>query len=288
MSEMRGRTIELWVEERVGQPAVNPIMRELLDGLATDGAQVVVRVPEWQISDPDALLGEPPPDLVLLKTATTLGLSLAVAGERNGGSFLNRAAASLRANDKPAVVARLAAAGLPVPDTWLVNALGHVDSAPIHSATGWVVKPARGVHGQGVELHEHFPSAIGRIDAGAATTGWVVDDGVRMVQTRIGADEPDIKVYVAGERCCAGAKAFGRDSFQQDEISARPLDAAVEEVVRAAGALLGLRCFGVDLRFSDGQPVIIDVNPFPGYRGFREVVPALRHEIERALDGAAR
>lgn len=287
MNNMYGRSIELWVEQRDGQPAVNPVMLALLDGLVADGARVVVHVPEQQVSDPHTLLSHPPPDLVLLKTATTLGLSLAVAGERMGGRFLNPALASLRANDKPAVVARLAAAGLPVPDTWLVTSLSAMDQPlwrPASGTTGWVVKPARGVHGQGVEFHEQFPTEIGETDEEPSTAGWVVDDGVRMVQMRIGGDEPDVKAYVAGECCFAGEKAFGSDSFRTDEISARPLDASVEAVVHAAGALLGLRCFGVDLRFRDGEPVIIDVNPFPGFRGFPAAVPALRHEIDRALD----
>ncbi len=54
----------------------------------------------------------------------------------------------------------------------------------------------------------------------------------------------------------------------------------------AVGEALKLRCFGVDLRFLDGRPVIIDANPFPGYRGFPDAVPALRGEIERALKHA--
>jgi hypothetical protein len=57
-------------------------------------------------------------------------------------------------------------------------------------------------------------------------------------------------------------------------------------MVLAAGETLGLRCFGLDLRYEGGRPTIIDANPFPGYRGFPEAVPALRSEIERSLSEA--
>jgi len=281
-SEVRGRTIELWVEQRDGRPAVNPVMRALLDSLLADGAHISVRVPEQRVATPSTILGDQAPDLILLKTATTLGLSLAVAGERMGGHFLNSAHASMRANDKPAVVARLAAAGLPVPETWMVTSSDSM-TAPVATPTGWVSKPARGIHGAGVELHDRFPTAIGAADNAVPTAGWVVDDGVRMVQTRIGRDEADLKVYVAGDRSFAGEKVFGSDSYQQDDISERTLEASVEAIVRAAGEVLGLRCFGVDLRFRDNQPVIIDVNPFPGYRGFPDAAQTLRGEVERAL-----
>jgi hypothetical protein len=42
----------------------------------------------------------------------------------------------------------------------------------------------------------------------------------------------------------------------------------------------------VDLRFESGRPVIIDANPFPGYRGFPEAVGTLRAEVEWVLEAA--
>jgi ribosomal protein S6--L-glutamate ligase len=60
------------------------------------------------------------------------------------------------------------------------------------------------------------------------------------------------------------------------------LDTEQRDIVRAAGEALGLRLFGVDLRADAGAPVVIDVNPFPGFRGFPEAMPALLAEIDRA------
>jgi glutathione synthase/RimK-type ligase-like ATP-grasp enzyme len=289
VSRLAGRRIELWVEARDGDAAVNSVMRALLDDLAAAGALVSVRVPEHEVVDAGQALTLRA-DLVLLKTATTLGLSLAVADEAAGCCFLNPAWATLRAHDKAGTAARLAAAGLPVPMSFL-HAPAAADEVTMvrasRAAGAWVSKPARGVHGQGVAVHATLAAALEQIAAQdpGARAPYLVDDGTWLLQSRIGSrNEPDSKVYVAGEALFAGLKAFGPGSFARDDIEPCALSRAATEVVRAAGEALGLRCFGVDLRFERGSPVIVDANPFPGYRGFPAAVPALRSEVERALD----
>ena len=280
---IRAARIELWVEERGGEPAVNPVMRDLLGSLAADGAAVSVLVPEREVFDP---LDASSADLVLLKSATDLALSRAVAGERSGTLFLNAARATLGVHDKAATVARLAAAGLPVPKTFLFQP----DEEIIRPGAGgrWVVKPVRGVHGRGVSFHEGGSFAV---PAEAGEEGaFVADDGVRLLQGRVGGEEADVKVYVANGICFAGRKRFSASSYRTDEIVPIALDPETETegIVRAAGEALGLSCFGVDLRFDGEGPFIIDANPFPGYRGFPGAVGALRAEVERALGAACR
>jgi ribosomal protein S6--L-glutamate ligase len=283
VNSLSRKHIELWVEARGVVPAINPIMRVLVQDLEASGAMVDVRVPEHEVVDPRSLLDASPPDLVLLKSATTLSLSLALADESLGVKFLNGARDTLRAHDKAATVARLAAAGLPVPETFLVQPGTNGKVPPSGAGGAWVAKPTRGVHGRGVAVYPEFPAAF---DAGATLEddgSYVVDDGTRLLQRRIGGPEDDVKVYVAGERIFAGFKTFGPESYAANEIEAMTLDARTEEMIQAVGEALNLRLFGVDLRFEDGEPVIIDANPLPGYRGFREAIPALRAEIERAL-----
>lgn len=279
---LEGRRIELWVEARGGAAAVNPIMQALLAELAAGGAAVSVRVPEQELIDPWQHLKGRRPDLVLLKTATTLGVSLAVADEAGGVSFLNGARVTLRAHDKAAAIARLAAAGLPVPATFLCNPPAGLTALPRLSGA-WVTKPTRGVHGRGVVVHEGFPAALAEPEPLDPGRSYVVDDGTRLVQQRVGGDDADVKVYVAGDVCFAGRKPFSLESYAEDRIEPFPLDPGLAKLVLEAGGALGLRCFGVDLRFEDGRPAIVDVNPFPGYRGFPAAVRALRSEIERAL-----
>lgn len=284
MTSLVGRRIELWVEPRGAAPAVNPVMRRLLDDLRSRRAAVSVRIVEHDPIDLMHLPDEPSPDLVLLKTATSLGLSRALADEASGVRFLNGARATWRASDKAATVARLAAAGLPVPVTFLGGGTRDVRGRSPSLAGSWVTKPVYGVHGRGVVVHPAFPSAIETPAVPDAPGSLVIDDGTLLVQQRIGDDEVDVKVYVANGQCFAGRKGFDRASYASDDIEPYALDRASRDAVLAAGETLGLRCFGVDLRFRGLSPVIIDVNPFPGYRGFPAAVPALRFEIERRLE----
>jgi ribosomal protein S6--L-glutamate ligase len=284
MSSPAGRRIELWVEARGGRPAINPVMLALLEDLADAGAVPAVRVLEQEIVDPGQGRAALSPDLVLLKTATTLALSVAVADEALGVPFLNAAHASLRAHDKAATVARQAAAGLPVPTTFLLAPTTEPVVPPRDTRGEWVSKPTRGVHGRGVAVHPRFPRML---DATAGPSGpgsYVVDDGSRLLQRRVGGDAADVKVYVAGDWLGAGRKAFGPDSYATDRVERCSLDRATVDVVRGVGEALGLRCFGVDLRLDGERAVVIDANPFPGYRGFPDAVAALRSEIERALE----
>lgn len=272
------------MEERGGEPAVNPVMQALLEALAGDGAAVSVRVPEHEVFDP---IGEHCADLVLLKSDTDLALSRAVADEMGGARFLNGALATLHVHDKAAAVARLAATGLPVPKTFLFQP-GLNDAVQTDMGGRWVVKPVRGVHGCGVSLHEGVVSAFAVAAEPDSNSSFVADDGSRLLQRRVGGDEADVKVYVADGRCFAGSKHFSVLSYETDKIEPVALDPETERIVLAAGEILGLSCFGVDLRFGGEGMVIIDANPFPGYRGFPEAVEALRAEVERALETACR
>ena len=275
-----GRRIELWVEERDGTPAVNPTMQGLLDELAADGADVRVVVPEWEVIGIGIGTGEPVPDLVMLKSATSLALSRAFAAERRGVRFLNGAWSSWRAADKAATIARLAAGGLPVPATYLNMPSASASPPPPDHGGEWVSKPVIGVHGRGVSLHEAFPDTL---STDPLPPAYVVDDGTRLVQRRVGAEEADIKVYVAGGRCFAARKGFHAESYRSSDVEPMTLPPSWTEVVLAAGAALGLRCFGVDLREGERVVAVIDVNPFPGYRGFPDAVAALRGDVDAVL-----
>jgi ribosomal protein S6--L-glutamate ligase len=259
-------------------------MQALLEALARDGAAVSVRVPEHEVFDP---LGERYADLVLLKSDTDLALSRAVANEMGGARFVNGARATLHVHDKAVAVARLAAARLPVPKTFLFRP-GLEDAVQTGVGGRWVVKPVRGVHGCGVSFHEGVVSALAVPAETDSNESFVADDGTRLLQRRVGGDEADVKVYVADGRCFAGKKHFSVLSYETDKIEPVALDGETERMVLAAGEILGLSCFGVDLRFGGERMVIIDANPFPGYRGFPDAVEALQAEVERALETACR
>jgi ribosomal protein S6--L-glutamate ligase len=82
----------------------------------------------------------------------------------------------------------------------------------------------------------------------------------------------DIKVWVIGDDLSAARRRSALESL--DKSSDEHLDPAdlPPEWIRAArdaGAALGLRLYGVDLLITGGRPVVVDINPFPGFRGAR-------------------
>jgi ribosomal protein S6--L-glutamate ligase len=275
MAALAGAVIELSVEERCGRAAVNPVMRIVLDALRGRGARVTVCVAEREAMRP----GTPGPraDLVLLKTTTPLALGRAEAAERGGQRHVNGAGATVRAADKAAVLGALTAHGVPVPDTWLV-----APGAPtVLEAAGdgpWVVKPVLGIHGAGVAVHSTLAAALEDCAQRPGASGSL------LLQRHVGGGDPDVKVYVAGTAVHACHKRFSESSFEQDTVEPTTLDPAAEAAVLACGRALGLELFGVDLRLdADGRPTVIDVNPFPGFRGFRSAVEPILERVERAL-----
>ena len=187
LSSLAGRRIELWVEGRGGVAAINPVMRALVRDLEAAGATVDVRVPEHEVVDHRYLLVARPPDLVLLKTATTLSLSLALADETQGVKFLNSARDTMRVHDKAATVARLAAAGLPVPETFLLQPGANGEVPPSGAGGAWIAKPTRGVHGRGVAGYPEFPAALDALANLGDGGSYVVDDGTRLVHVTLTA-----------------------------------------------------------------------------------------------------
>jgi ribosomal protein S6--L-glutamate ligase len=80
----------------------------------------------------------------------------------------------------------------------------------------------------------------------------------------------DIKVWVIGADMSAARRRSALTST--DKTSDELLDPAglPEDWTRAArdaGAALGLQLYGVDLLITQGRPIVVDVNPFPGFRG---------------------
>jgi len=273
MSALDGCRIALWVEERDGRAAVNPVMQDLLAALRADGAATRVRVIERRTAGPRSDSGQ---DLILLKSFGPLARSLALASEHRGQRFLNGAAATVRTGDKAAVVARLAAAGLAVPVTWLrdVGLVREPRSSRVAgwSRRGWFTKPVDGVHGAGVQSHS-APVAPSRHSGSG---------GPELVQVAVGSGA-DLKVYVAGDAVFVARKAFAPGSFTSDAIERIAADPEVIRIARCAGEALELDCFGLDLRSGDDGPVIVDANAFPGFRGFPDAIPALRSLVHASL-----
>jgi ribosomal protein S6--L-glutamate ligase len=62
------------------------------------------------------------------------------------------------------------------------------------------------------------------------------------------------------------------------------LPGEVADLARAAGSAFGLELYGVDVLVGESGPVVVDVNPFPGFRRFPSAAKALATQIVRRVE----
>jgi len=222
----------------------------------------------------------PPWDLVVLKSGSAAALHLAAAAEGHGIASVNTSDATRTVRDKLATAAILRRAGLPVPRTylaWLGTASTGTALARLAGLSGsdsWVVKSARGWHGNGV----WFVKGVGLLALAMS-----LPEGPYLVMEHVDHSGDDLKVFVAGPWMDAIERRFPATSIadKRGRRAALPPDVAVAS--RRVGELLGLRCYGCDFVCGPANWTLVDVNAFPGYKGAAEAPEALVTEIESAV-----
>lgn len=252
-----------------GSPArLNPIIAEACARLQERGVDVAVRFPEEELLRVDTLAVDA--DLYVLKSSTSLALSLATMLDRLGGRLLNRLRASIAARDKLLAAATLARAGIPAPRSLVagqpVQLAGELAAGPL------IVKPYRGAYGRGVAVAD-APTSL---PAAAAHPELV------FAQEFLTNARTDLKVFAIGDELFAVRKAFAEDSFLHAGQPAH-LSPDVEAIVHRVGQAFGLELYGVDLAEDEDGVQVFDVNFFPGYRGVPDAARRLADYIAGAL-----
>jgi ribosomal protein S6--L-glutamate ligase len=210
-----------------------------------------------------------PPDVVLLKARSPRAREVARTAERAGSLVVNSPAATEAALDRSVTAETLDRAGVAAPRSWYVPALRHLAYGP---ALPWplVVKSRTSSRRDLVRL------VAGRDELVEMLPEW--GDEPVVAQEFAVNDGFDIKVWVIGADLSAARRRSALEST--DKSSDELLDPAAlpEDWTRAArdaGAALGLKLYGVDLLITDGRPIVVDINPFPGFRGAHQPADAL-------------
>jgi ribosomal protein S6--L-glutamate ligase len=206
---------------------------------------------------------------VLLKSRSAEARRVAETAELAGSVVVNSPAATTAALDRAATAEALDRAGVPAPRSWSVRAmrdLAYGEPLP------WplVIKSRISSRSDFVRL------VSSREELVALLPEW--GDEPVVAQEFAANDGFDIKVWVIGADLSAARRRSALES--SDKSSDELLDPAdlPEEWTRAArdaGAALGLQLYGVDLLITEGRPVVVDVNPFPGFRGARQPAESL-------------
>lgn len=239
-------------------------MPAMVEHLRSGGAQVrFVHPDEGDQPGLDA-------DLAVLKAKTPAALDLAADYDRAGVACFNPYAVTLLCRDKIATTRALEEAGVPVPTTWAVDdareLAAHLADGPL------IVKPFRGSQGEGIVV-VRSEAELAAIDHG---------DDVVLAQRYLAPDGRDRKIYRIGEEVFCVERIWPPVTYEDKLGRLVELPEHVEQVARACGDALGIDTYGVDIIEHHGEPFVVDLSSFPGFKG---VPDAGRRLAERVLAG---
>jgi hypothetical protein len=223
------------------------VMDAALEALANQGAAVAAM-------DADALQpSDPRPSVVLTMAQSERALRILAAWEASGTRILNSVGAVRNCYRKP-LIARLQAAGMPLPNGRVV---------PVAEAGDLL---AGGDHGRlwikRGDVHAMQPGDVVSVasprEAGVAL-GHFRRNGVTEVLVQAHASGPVVKFYGIGPG--AFFRAYASDG---SDVSASVT--ALRSLAAAAAAAVGLDVYGGDAVLPpDREPVLIDLNDWPSF-----------------------
>jgi len=171
--------------------------------------------------------------------------------------------------DKYLSLAILAAAGLPVPKTVVVQDAAAAQRAWEELGGDCVVKPLFGSRGRGIHRGQ---------SAAAVALAVAANGGVAYLQEFLPHAGWDVRALVVGEEVVgirreAAAGGWITNLARGGMGLPIELPLAWEELARRAARAVGASLAGVDLvPLADGRVVVLEVNAVPGWRGLEEAV----------------
>lgn len=228
-----------------------------------------VSASELLLDDCDAILVRTMPPGSLEQVVFRMDCLLVL--ESRGVTVLNPPRAVECAVDKYLCTARLAAAGLPVPETAVCESSDAALEAFARLGGDVVVKPIFGSEGRGIlrvsdpDLALRTFRTLERLQAVLYLQRFVPHAGF------------DVRVLVLDGRVIGGMRRSNPHDFRTNV--ARQAQALPHEVTdleaglaRRSTAAVGARIAGVDLLYDrNGECLVIEVNAVPGWRAFQRV-----------------
>ena len=223
--------------------------------------------------------GKPVEDLDIViprlsRTTAQYGEEVVAHFEWVGIPVINRSKAIATARHKFRSLRILAQHGLPIPPSLTVGSAAFLENAVAEMGDyPFILKPFHGTHGRGVMLLDtpiSLNSAVGALCD--FHHDYVIQSFVKE------ANGVDIRVLVVGDEAIGAMKRSAPLGEFRANIHKGATGEAVtlpEEYVRLAikaTAALELEIAGVDLLETDEGPVVLEVNPSPGFEELQSVI----------------
>jgi ribosomal protein S6--L-glutamate ligase len=228
-------------------------MSEVARHLEEWGATVDVIYPEEQLSNLERI--RPSHDLYLLKSRTALTLSYAGVLHWAGATILNPYPVASMMRDKIVATKVLKLAGVPVPETFVTSDpklfASLLDSGPI------IVKPYRGSRGHGI----HIVWDVDELD------DLTTEGGVIFAQRYYQPDGKDRKIFCIGGQFFGVRRPWPARSYEEKAGEPFSVTPALRQIAERVGQAFGIELYGLDIIEHDGEPIVVDVSAFPGFKG---------------------
>lgn len=256
------------ISTRKGADHRSLLMEDVAARLGARGVVVETVYPEERVVELGAVQVEH--DLYLLKTGTDAGLAYAGLLHEGGARMINPFPVSVRIRDKILASQTLAEAKVPAPRSFLASSPRHL--APLLADGSLVVKPIRGSRGRGVEIVRNTQD-IERLES----------DGLLFAQSYHEPDGRDRKIYVIGDRVFGVMRKWPAKTHEEKLGEPFAVKGEALEITDRCAEAFGTRLMGIDIVYSDGQALVVDVNAFPGFKGAPDAAAALADYIDAAL-----
>jgi ribosomal protein S6--L-glutamate ligase len=241
------------ITQRKDGDAKSHVKRELEEALVRHGASVTTIHPEDAPIDVEAVAVEH--DLYLLKSGTVAAAALAGLLHESGARIVPTYPAYVRMRDKVTATKVLADAGIPQPRTYLASTPGQL-AGPLELGP-LVVKPHRGSQGRGVSI-VRTPEELAALPS---------DGQILFAQEYRPPEGRDHKIYRIGDDYFGVMRVFPARTYEEKLGEPFEVSGALREMADRCGRAFGVDLFGLDVIVSGGEPVVIDVNTFPGFKG---------------------
>lgn len=236
---------------------LSPVMAELIAFLREWAVDVTLIHPEEDVTDLAHVCVDH--DLYVLKSSTELSLSYAGALDALGARMINPYPVTVHCRDKIVATRILQAAGVPVPETYVTADAGRL--APLLDGGPLVVKPYRGAKGHGVRV-VWDADELGDLPAG---------DGPLYAQRYHEPSGRDRKLYCIGGQLFGVKRVWPARTYAEKLGEPFTLTPQLRGIALRCAAAFGTELFGLDVIESGDRAYVVDINPFPGFKGVPEV-----------------
>jgi ribosomal protein S6--L-glutamate ligase len=232
-------------------PAGRSVARDTVGLLRDWGEDVDVIDLDAAATDLSAV--RPAHDLYVLRSVTEATVSYAGMLDAQGAAIINSYPVTRACRDKALVIRLLQLAGVPVPETFVVQRPGQL--SPLLDGGPIVVKPIGGSQGRGVQV---IWDADGLADIGAAPL---------LAQRYHERQGRDRKIYCIGGHLFGVKRVWPARTYTEKLGEPFTVSAELRDIASRTAAAIGSDLFGIDVVISGDRPFVVDVNPFPGFKG---------------------